>query len=164
MTDQYSLSPPGYLLSPPSQSDYASWGKRVRARVIDLLPTYLGLIIFGIGYLIFIVRLALSDGSTLHVEGAAVAMIIGSSVMLASLGWIAYNRWHLAGRTGQSLGKRVSKIMLIGGETKAPIGPKNTYTFPALARPFDGPSPPGAPITRSLAPRQSCLSGLRMAS
>jgi uncharacterized RDD family membrane protein YckC len=127
MTDQYSLPPPGYLMSPPSLSNYASWGKRVRARVIDLLPTYLGLIIFGIGYLIFIVRLALSDGSTLHVEGAAVAMIIGLSVMLGSLGWIAYNRWHLAGRTGQSLGKRVSKIRLIGDETKAPIGPKNAF-------------------------------------
>ena len=114
MTDQHFPSPQGYVISPASQSHYAGWGKRVRARVIDQLPTYLGLIIFGIGYLIFIVRLALSDGATLHVEGAAVAMIIGLSVMLASLGWIAYNRWHLAGRTGQSLGKRVNKIRLIG--------------------------------------------------
>lgn len=127
MTDQHFPSPHGYVISAASQSHYAGWGKRVRARVIDQLPTYLGLIIFGIGYLIFIVRLALSDGATLHVEGAAVAMIIGLSVMLASLGWIAYNRWHLAGRTGQSLGKRVNKIRLIGEETNAPIGPKNAF-------------------------------------
>ena len=34
-----------YLLSPP-QADYASWGQRLRARLIDQGPTYLGLIIF----------------------------------------------------------------------------------------------------------------------
>jgi len=119
--------PPGYVLSAPARSDYASWSKRVRARLIDQLPTYLGLIIFGVGYLIFLVRLASSGGSAAQFEGPAVAMIIGLGVMLASLGWIAYNRWHIAGKTGQSLGKRTSKITMIGEETNAPIGPR--YAF-----------------------------------
>jgi uncharacterized RDD family membrane protein YckC len=92
--------------------------------LIDQLPTYLGLIIFGVGYLIFLVRLASSGGSAAQFEGPAVAMIIGLGVMLASLGWIAYNRWHIAGKTGQSLGKRISKITMIGEETNAPIGPR----------------------------------------
>ena len=119
-----SLPPPRYVVSAPVRSDYASWSKRVRARLIDQLPTYLGLIIFGVGYLIFLVRLASSGGSAPQFEGPAVAMIIGLGVMVASLGWIAYNRWHIAGKTGQSLGKRISKITMIGEETNGPIGPR----------------------------------------
>jgi uncharacterized RDD family membrane protein YckC len=119
-------TPPAYLV-PPSQGADAGWGKRVRARLIDQLPTYLGLIIFFVGYLILIIRLAQSSGTTFQVEGAAVTMIVGLSVMVASLAWMAYNRWFTAGRTGQSLGKRVTKIRLIGDETRAPIGPKNAF-------------------------------------
>jgi uncharacterized RDD family membrane protein YckC len=118
---------PGYLVSPP-RSDYAGWDKRVRARLIDQTPTYLGLIICCLGYLALIVQLAQSDGSTLHFQGgAAVAMIVGLSLLLASLGWTAYNRWAIAGRTGQSLGKRATKIRLIGEETEAPIGMSNAF-------------------------------------
>ncbi len=118
---------PGYLMNPP-RSNYANWDTRFRARLIDQGPTYLGLIIFCAGYLVWIIRLARSDGSTLHFGGgAAVAMIIGSSVMLASLVWVAYNRWMIAGRTGQSLGKRMTKIKLVGEESNAPIGAKNAF-------------------------------------
>ncbi len=119
--------PPEYIMTVPAQSDRASWGTRVRARLIDQFPTYLGLIIFCVGYLISIVRLATSGGSTSQLKGPAVAMIIGLGVMLASLGWVAYNRWYTAGKTGQSVGKRMSKIMLIGAETYAPIGPRNAF-------------------------------------
>jgi uncharacterized RDD family membrane protein YckC len=85
-------------------------------------------IIFFAGYLAWVVELALSSGSALHFEGgSAVAMIIGASVVLASLAWVAYNRWMIAGRTGQSLGKRVTKIRLIGEETRAPIGAANAF-------------------------------------
>jgi uncharacterized RDD family membrane protein YckC len=47
--------------------------------------------------------------------------------MLASLVWVAYNRWMIEGRTGQSLGKRVTKIRLIGEETMAPVGALNAF-------------------------------------
>lgn len=117
---------PGFPV-PALRSDYAIWGQRVRARLVDQAPTYLGLIIFSAGYLIWIIELALAGGSTFHFEGAVVAMIIGLSVMLASLPWVAYNRWMIAGRTGQSLGKRVTKIRLIGEETQAPIGARNAF-------------------------------------
>ena len=117
---------PAFHVPPPS-SAYARWTKRVRARLIDQLPTYLGLIIIYVGYLILIVRLTLSSGSTAQVEGAAVTMMVGLSVLVASLLWIAYNRWLTAGRTGQSLGKRVAKIKLIGVDTKAPIGVANAF-------------------------------------
>jgi uncharacterized RDD family membrane protein YckC len=117
---------PGYLVSPP-RSDYAGWGLRVRARLIDQGPTYLGLIIFYAGYLVFVVELAQSSGSAPDYDSAAIAMIIGLSVILASMLWVAYNRWMIAGKTGQSLGKRMTKIRLIGEATNTPIGAKNAF-------------------------------------
>jgi uncharacterized RDD family membrane protein YckC len=136
MTDHYgsqwpeaattTTQPPAYVVPTPA-SAYASWGKRVRARLIDQLPTYLGLIIFGVGYVILIVQLALVNRSTPDFEGATVTMIVGLGVVVASLAWIAYNRWFTAGRTGQSLGKRMTKIKLIGIDTKAPIGVTNAF-------------------------------------
>ena len=117
---------PGYFAAPP-RSDYAAWGQRVRARLIDQGPTYVGLIIFFAGYLVAVIELARSGESTPDFETAAVAMIIGLSVILASLAWVAYNRWMIAGKTGQSLGKRMTKIRLIGEETNTPIGAKNAF-------------------------------------
>ena len=126
MTDQAYPPLPGY----PVQAlgiDHANWDRRVRARLIDQAPTYLGLIIFLAGYLVWVIELAQSGGSIPHSEGAVITMIIGLSVMLASLAWVAYNRWVIAGRTGQSLGKRVTKIRLIGEETRAPVGALNAF-------------------------------------
>jgi uncharacterized RDD family membrane protein YckC len=117
---------PGYFVALP-RSDYARWGQRVRARLIDQGPTYVGLIIFFFGYLISVIELSRSSGSTPDFETAAVAMIIGCSVILASLAWVAYNRWMIAGKTGQSLGKRTTKIRLIGEATNTPIGAKNAF-------------------------------------
>ena len=54
-------------------------------------------------------------------------MIIGLSVMLASLPWVAYNRWMIAGRSEQSLVVAVTKTRLIGEETQAPIGALNAF-------------------------------------
>jgi uncharacterized RDD family membrane protein YckC len=54
-------------------------------------------------------------------------MIIGSLLTIAALGWTAYNRWLLAGRTGQSWGKRVTAITLISEQTGQPIGPLNAF-------------------------------------
>jgi uncharacterized RDD family membrane protein YckC len=116
----------GYFVAPP-RSDYATWAQRVRARLIDQGPTYLGLIIFYAGYLLSVIELSQSSGSTPDFETAAVAMIIGLGVILASLAWVAYNRWMIAGKTGQSLGKRMTKIRLIGEETNTPIGAKNAF-------------------------------------
>jgi len=117
---------PGYFVALP-RSDYATWGQRVRARLIDQGPTYVGLIIFFFGNLISVIELSRSNGSTPDFETAAVAMIIGCSVILASLAWVAYNRWMIAGKTGQSLGKRTTKIRLIGEATNTPIGAKNAF-------------------------------------
>ena len=54
-------------------------------------------------------------------------MAIGSVLLLAALGWQIYNRWIVAGRTGQSLGKRVLKIKLVAEATGQPIGALNAF-------------------------------------
>ena len=47
--------------------------------------------------------------------------------MFLATGWTLYNRWLVGGRTGQSLGKRVTKIRLVSELTDAPIGPMNAF-------------------------------------
>jgi uncharacterized RDD family membrane protein YckC len=112
---------------PALRTDYANWGKRVGAMLIDQLPSLLGLIIFNVGYVTWLVSLTRSGGSGLDFGPGAVAMIVGTALLLAGLGWTIYNRWIVAGKTGQSLGKRVTRISLIGEQTDAPIGPTNAF-------------------------------------
>ena len=117
---------PGFAM--PLRTDYATWGKRVGAMLIDQLPSYVGMIIFYVGYALWLVRFSASAGTgTLDLAGGVLPMIIGSAIMLAGLGWTIYNRWLVAGRTGQSLGKRVTGIKLVSELTDAPIGPSNAF-------------------------------------
>jgi RDD family len=118
-------SPVGYAV--PLRTDYTSWGKRVVGWLIDHIPTYIGLIIFSVGYVMWIVAIAQSTGSPVDLTAGAVPMIVGTLVMLAGLVWTIYNRWIVGGRTGQSLGKRVTRTILLGEPTNAPIGPMNAF-------------------------------------
>ena len=63
----------------------------------------------------------LAIGGALAGHGGAGAGI-GLIFYLAALGWIGYNRWYRAGRTGQSLGKSATNVRLISEQTGAPIG------------------------------------------
>ena len=94
--------PGGYAYGAPA---YAGWLTRVGAYLIDGIPAW---ILFGIG-----------EALTAH-GGAGAA--IGGLFYLAGLGWIIYNRWYQGGRTGQSLGKKVTDIRLLSEETGQPIG------------------------------------------
>ncbi len=95
------VQPAGYGGGMP----YASWLIRVGSYLIDSLPAWV----------------LLAIGGTLAGHGGAGAGI-GLIFYLASLGWIGYNRWYRAGRTGQSLGKSATNIRLIDEQTGAPIG------------------------------------------
>lgn len=80
--------------------NYANWGQRVGAYLIDAAP----LIVLEI-----------------------IALIIGKVpvsllLWLVALAWWVYNRGYLAGTTGQSWGKKVLNLRLIGEETGQPIG------------------------------------------
>jgi uncharacterized RDD family membrane protein YckC len=87
--------------------------------------------VFLIGYGIFIVDLAndqSSGSASLTPSGSGViAMTMGLVLMLAALGWQVYNRWAVAGRTGQSLGKRVLGMALVSEQTHQPIGGINAF-------------------------------------
>jgi uncharacterized RDD family membrane protein YckC len=113
------------------RNDYATWGKRVGAYLIDFIPSLIGQVIFYIGYGILITNVAVQSQSgsaaTPNFTAGLVPMIIGFVVLLAALGWQIYNRWIVAGKTGQSMGKRVMKISLISEETAQPIGALNAF-------------------------------------
>jgi uncharacterized RDD family membrane protein YckC len=111
------------------RNDYASWGKRVGAFLIDSIPSLIGQLIFYIGYGAFIVNITRSAqlGYSTPTAAGVVPMVIGGLIILAAFGWQIYNRWIIAGRTGQSWGKRVLKISLLSEETGQPIGPLNAF-------------------------------------
>jgi len=79
---------------------YANWGQRVGAYLIDVLPIIV----------LEIIAFAFHN---------SVVLIL---VILIALGVQIYNRWILAGRTGQSWGKKALGIKLVSEATNAPIG------------------------------------------
>ncbi len=111
----YGQPPTGYQPGPAapvpaggygySQPPYASWLVRVGAYLLDALPAWV----------------LIAIGATLLAHGGA-GGAIGALFYLASLGWVGYNRWYRAGKTGQSLGKSATNVRLIGEQTGAPIG------------------------------------------
>jgi uncharacterized RDD family membrane protein YckC len=109
----YGQPPTGYQPGPVQPGGYgygggmpyASWLTRVGSYLIDALPSWV----------------LLAIGATLVGHGGAGAGI-GVIFYLASVGWIGYNRWYRAGRTGQSLGKSATSVRLIDEQTGAPIG------------------------------------------
>jgi uncharacterized RDD family membrane protein YckC len=116
---------------------YAHWGRRVGAYVIDFAPSYVAMIPFLVGYVLFYVRViqVTAGGPTASTAGrfgelvrpALVWMIIGLVLMLIAVGWQWYNRWLVAGRTGQSMGKRVLKTKLVAEVNGQPIGAVNAF-------------------------------------
>jgi hypothetical protein len=123
-----------FLAEVPRRPDYGSWRRRVAASVIDALPAYVGETVFLVGYLRAL--LALGRGST-ALEPAVTPLVVGGSIMLVALGWTVYNRWLLAGRTGQSVGRRVTGLWLVGRETNRPVGAANAFVRD-LAHMVDG--------------------------
>ena len=108
------------------RTDYASWGRRVGANVIDYIPGYIVSIVAMVWYIGFIGSMitSLQQGDSFEpdLSSMSVWMIVICVLSLGSLGWTIYNRWITGGRTGQSLGKRVTKIKLISDQTGQPIG------------------------------------------
>jgi len=85
---------------------YASWIQRVGAYLID------GLCVAPF----FIIALVLNSNSDSGISAA------GLIVNLLGLVVFGYNRWFLAGKTGQSWGKKALGIRLVSLETGQPVG------------------------------------------
>jgi uncharacterized RDD family membrane protein YckC len=95
----YGQPPPGY--GPQAAAGaYANWGQRAGAYLIDIAP------------------IIVLDIVSIAVRSAAVTLVF----YLAILAWSIYNRWYLAGTTGQSLGKKAVGIRLVKESTGQPVG------------------------------------------
>lgn len=131
------VMPPGQPMHPgqarphqPRRPDYASWGRRAAAWLIDHVPSLIASTLFLVWYVTVIIEL-------LKVSAAAMGMIdVPTEVFVDSVGWLIaagvvylialacnlVNRWYLGGRTGQSVGRRLLRITLIAAETGRPLG------------------------------------------
>jgi uncharacterized RDD family membrane protein YckC len=93
--------------------NYASWGTRVGAYIVDALCiapfTVLGWIIDG-------PSVNMTTGE--QTGGGAIYWLL----YLAGLVVNGYNRWFQAGKTGQSWGKKALGIRLVGDGDGQPIG------------------------------------------
>lgn len=129
--------PPPAWVPPAPRYPYAPWGRRVGAFLIDFAPSYLAMIPFYVGYAIYIVQLFVTAWDVLDgdqrltygwfADDALVWMGVGVALLVPALVWQWYNRWLKAGRTGQSLGKRVLKVTLVAEINGQPIGPMNAF-------------------------------------
>lgn len=88
---------PGSAGAPGAPGQLAEWPQRVAATLLDFIPLFVAGVFFSIS-------------STL-----------GTLLYLVALAWILYQS-YLNGETGQSFGKRVIGIKIIGEQTGQPIG------------------------------------------
>lgn len=79
---------------------YANWGQRAGSNLIDAIP----------------VAILVITGAATH--NVAILLLFDLVALVAS----GYNRWYLAGTTGQSWGKKALNLKLVSDSTGAPIG------------------------------------------
>lgn len=107
-------------------ADYAHWGKRVGATLVDALvslaagiPAWIGLILLAASS----ETTTAADGTvtaTSNAGGGVIALIVVGYLLMIVVG--IWNIVFRQGRTGYSIGKGVLGIKLIGERTGAPIG------------------------------------------
>ncbi len=93
---------------PGPRRDYAHWGLRAGATLID----------FGPIVVLPIIGVVIATNVSSVIGG-----IIAGIGYVAAFGWTLYNRWIRMGNTGQSLGKKILKIKLVREADGQPIGP-----------------------------------------
>ena len=97
----------------PAASAYANWGQRAGAFLIDYAP------VVAAWFVVFIL--------TLIIQSGILGLILWFLFSVGWLGWWIYNRVITMGNTGQSLGKRMVGIKLVGEATGAPLGAGMTF-------------------------------------
>lgn len=107
----YAMGSPGAL---------ASWGERVGASLLDELFVLPGLVLLAVGA--GVSSTGPVDPETRLTTPSAVGILLLLLGFLVTLGLGMYNRWVRAGRTGQSWGKKVLGMHLVGARTGQPIG------------------------------------------
>ncbi|WP_328469219.1 RDD family protein [Actinoplanes sp. NBC_00393] len=97
--------------APQAVAAYAGWWQRVGAYLVD-----------GLVYVPFVLLGVFLGQGTDEVTGATTMNALYPIFVLLGLVAHGYNRWFLAGRTGQSWGRKALGIRLVGINTGQPIG------------------------------------------
>lgn len=116
-------------IAPPAwpgrrRQDHASWSRRVGASLLDSVPGLVAGVVLVAGYLP--THLGFFRGD-LTVAPRYPLVVVGSLLYVGALGLAVYNRYVLAGRTGQSIGKRLTGIWLVRQTTGRPIGTLDAF-------------------------------------
>lgn len=113
-------------VSPTASVPLTSWPRRVAAFVVDQAAGLAAAALLVAAY-----ALAITDLIGGQPPGwgrpAAVMLVVASALVVVQLGWSLLNRWIRAGRTGQSLGKRLLGIRLLSEQTDGPVGVGNAF-------------------------------------
>lgn len=117
-------STPSYGSGGPLRDDYAGWTRRVGASVVDALPGLVAVVVLVAGYLPTYLGFVRGD---LTVAPRYPLLVVGSVLALGALLLTVANRHVLAGRTGQSAGKRLTGIWLVHRTTGRPIGTLDAF-------------------------------------
>lgn len=99
-------APQGYQAGP---AQLATWGERV---VSYLIEWAIAVGIYIVGFILTLIFGAIAD---------ALGLIMLLVTYLAALGFAIYNA-YLNGATGQSIGKRLTGLKVVGEQTGQPIG------------------------------------------
>jgi len=110
--------------SEPRRNDHASWSRRVGASLLDSVPGLVAAVLLVAGYLPTYLGFFRGD---LTVAPRYPLVLVGSLLSVVALGLAVCNRYVLAGRTGQSVGKRVTGIWLVSRTTGRPIGTLDAF-------------------------------------
>jgi uncharacterized RDD family membrane protein YckC len=105
-----SMPPPPAYPMPGASGSYANWGQRVGASIVDWLVTLpFSILAYALG--------RGTDDNGLPTLNALywIFLLLGFAVAI-------YNRAFLAGKTGQSWGKKALNIRLVSEQTGQPIG------------------------------------------
>ena len=92
---------------------YANWFQRAGALLIDLLAAGAPYVACTMAANLFVDDFGYSTGPSMALVG------IGYALFLAVMIW---NRWMTGGRTGQTWGRRLLGIHLVGAGTGEPVG------------------------------------------
>ena len=108
-------------------ANYASWGKRVGAVLIDgligllfYIPAFIGIVMIAAAS----ETTTMADGTT-TIENNDIGILPVLLILLGALAYLAFIIWNLLikqGRTGYTIGKGVLGIKLIGERDGQPIG------------------------------------------
>lgn len=120
----------GLVQAGPAVGGPAVWKRRVAAYLIDFWPSVLvtvaAYVVYGM-VMIQMLRQRTTGSLDAQLRWAVPVGIVLAIAALGALAWQLYNRWIVAGRTGQSWGKRVLRLRLISEQTGQPIGTLNAF-------------------------------------